>query len=138
MKMPSFFSFLKVILCTLLFFQVSVHADHHAKNSASLFQKGDRVAFVGGGLIERARLNGYLETSLTIAAGAQGSGLKFRNLGWSGDTVYNDARSYFGKPKEGRDRLGRIIDEWKPNVVFLNYGRRSRCPKECRGRMKMP
>ena len=26
------------------------------------------------------------------------------------------------KPQEGRDRLGRIIVEWKPNVVFLNYG----------------
>ena len=101
MKMPSFFSSLKVFLCTLLFFQFSVHADHHAKSSASLFQIGDRVAFVGGGLIERARLNGYLETTLTMVAGAQGSGLKFRNLGWSGDTVYNDARSYFGKPQEG-------------------------------------
>jgi lysophospholipase L1-like esterase len=48
--------------------------------------------------------------------------LKFRNLGWSGDTVFNDARSYFGKPKEGRDRLKKIIGEWKPNVVLLNYG----------------
>ena len=122
MKMPSFSSSLKAILCTLLFCQFSVHADHHAKSAVSLFQKGDRVAFVGGGLIERARLNGYLETTLTMVAGAQGSGLKFRNLGWSGDTVYNDARSYFGKPQEGRDRLGRIIAEWKPNVVFLNYG----------------
>ena len=122
MKMPSFFSSFKVFLCTLLLCQFSVHADHHAKSSASLFQRGDRIAFIGGGLIERARLNGYLETTLTMIAGAQGSGLKFRNLGWSGDTVYNDARSYFGKPQEGRDRLGRIITEWKPNVVFLNYG----------------
>jgi lysophospholipase L1-like esterase len=122
MKMPTFLIFPAVTLYTLVFFQFSLLADHNAKSSASLFKKGDRVAFVGGGLIERARLNGYLETFLTVAAGTQVSGLKFRNLGWSGDTVYNDARSYFGKPQEGRDRLGRIIAEWKPNVVFLNYG----------------
>ncbi|GIS29244.1 MAG: hypothetical protein CM15mP130_2740 [Verrucomicrobiota bacterium] len=33
------------------------------------------------------------------------SSLKFRNPRMGGDTVYNDARSYFGK-LEGRDRLG--------------------------------
>ncbi|MFL2927636.1 MAG: GDSL-type esterase/lipase family protein [Opitutales bacterium] len=77
---------------------------------------------MGGGLIERARLNGYLESALTLGAGPKVSGLKFRNLGWSGDTVFNDARSYFGKPKEGRDRLKKIIAEWKPSVVLLNYG----------------
>jgi lysophospholipase L1-like esterase len=99
-----------------------VYGKHHAKGTFSLFQKEDRVAFVGGGLIERARLNGYLETTLTIATGTEVNGLKFRNLGWSGDTVFNDARSYFGKPKEGRDRMAKIIAEWKPNVVFLNYG----------------
>ena len=99
-----------------------VQADHHGKVSTHLLHTGDRVAFVGGGLIERARLNGYLESALTLGAGPKVSGLKFRNLGWSGDTVFNDARSYFGKPKEGRDRLKKIIDEWKPSVVLLNYG----------------
>ena len=87
-----------------------------------LLQKRDRVVLVGGGLIERARLNGYFESALTLGAGPKVSGLKFRNLGWSGDTVFNDARSYFGKPKEGRDRLKKIIAEWKPTVVLLNYG----------------
>ena len=87
-----------------------------------LLRNGDRVAIVGGGLIERARLNGYLETALTVGAGPKVTGLKFRNLGWSGDTVFNDARSYFGKPQEGRERLRKIIGEWKPTVVLLNYG----------------
>ena len=99
-----------------------VQADHHGKVSTHLLHTGDRVAFVGGGLIERARLNGYLESALTLGAGPKVSGLKFRNLGWSGDTVFNDARSYFGKPKEGRDRLKKIIADWKPSVVLLNYG----------------
>jgi lysophospholipase L1-like esterase len=122
MKMPSILFYLKALFCAFVTFSSSLHADHHAKTSTPLFQKGDRVAFVGGGLIERARLNGYLEATLFKAAGPKVSGLKFRNLGWSGDTVFNDARSYFGKPKEGRDRMAKIIAEWKPNVVFLNYG----------------
>ena len=119
MKSPTFqFSlFLSFVLSSTF-----VQADHHGKVSAPLLHTGDRVAFVGGGLIERARLNGYFESALTLGAGPKVSGLKFRNLGWSGDTVFNDARSYFGKPKEGRDRLKKIIAEWKPSVVLLNYG----------------
>ena len=88
----------------------------------ALLQSNDRVAFVGGGLIERARLNGHLETALQTIAGSTVKNIKFRNLGWSGDTVYNDARSYFGKPIEGRQRLRKVISEWKPNIIFLNYG----------------
>ena len=110
------------LLCGLFFSSVPVRADHHGKSTTPLLKTGDRIALVGGGLIERARLNGYLETALTAGAGPKVTGLKFRNLGWSGDTVFNDARSYFGKPKEGRDRLKKIIAEWKPNVVLLNYG----------------
>ena len=122
MKIPLSLLSLPALFGCLVFSAVSVQADHHAKGSAPLLQTGDRVAFVGGGLIERARLNGYLETALTAGLGPKVSGLKFRNLGWSGDTVFNDARSYFGKPKEGRDRLKKIIAEWKPNAVLLNYG----------------
>ena len=122
MKIPLSLLSLPVLFYSLVLSMLPLQADHHAKGSAPLLQTGDRVAFVGGGLIERARLNGYLETALTAGAGPKVTGLKFRNLGWSGDTVFNDARSYFGKPKEGRDRLKKIIGEWKPNVVLLNYG----------------
>ena len=122
MKMPKSLLSLPTLLCSLVFSTVPLCADHHAKGDAPLLQTGDRVALVGGGLIERARLNGYLETALTAGAGPKVTGLKFRNLGWSGDTVFNDARSYFGKPKEGRDRLKKIIADWKPSVVLLNYG----------------
>ena len=87
-----------------------------------VFRSNDRVALVGAGLFERARLNGHIETSLQLATGKDVSGLQFRNLGWSGDSVFNDARSYFGKPEEGRKRLRANIAEWKPQVVLLNYG----------------
>ena len=122
MTMPTSLPSPLTFLCSFLFAIGLISAASPMKSLFPVLQTGDRVAFVGGGLIERARLNGYFETALTLGAGPKVSGLKFRNLGWSGDTVFNDARSYFGKPKEGRDRLKKIIAEWRPSVVLLNYG----------------
>lgn len=87
-----------------------------------LLQSGDRVAIVGNTLIERARLYGHLESALQLAPGPEVTGLVFRNLGWSADSVFGDSRSYFGPPEEGRERLGRNLAEIKPQVVFLCYG----------------
>lgn len=85
-------------------------------------QSGDRAVFIGNTLVERARLYGHLETSLQLAAGPEVKGLVFRNLGWSGDSVFGDARSYFGPPAEGRERLARNIGEIEPTVAFFWYG----------------
>ncbi len=93
-----------------------------AQDAKPLLQSGDRVVFIGNTLVERARLFGHLETSLQLAAGPEVKGLIFRNLGWSGDSVFGDARSYFGAPAEGRDRLAKNLGEIKPNVVLLWYG----------------
>jgi len=84
------------------------------------FQDNDRVVFLGNTVIERAQEYGHLETALTIASDK--ANLQFRNLGWSGDTVYGDARSYFGPPQEGFDRLTGNFTEFKPNVVMICYG----------------
>lgn len=84
------------------------------------FQNNDRVVLLGNTVIERAQKYGHLETTLTLTAGK--SGLRFRNLGWSGDSVYGHARSYFGPPQEGFDRLKENLTEFKPNVVLVCYG----------------
>lgn len=83
---------------------------------------GDRVALVGNTVIERAQRFGHVETLLNLGAGERSKGVTFRNLGWSGDSVFGDARSYFGAPKEGRDRLQRVIGEAKPTVLLVLYG----------------
>lgn len=83
---------------------------------------GDRVLFVGATFIERAQHTDHLETALHLAAGPEVSGLKFRNLGWSGDSVFADARSYFGPPQEGRDRLQKAVSEFRPTVIIACYG----------------
>ena len=91
-----------------------------AKGDGLTFQNNDRVVLLGNTVIERAQKYGHLETALTLAAGEKN--IRFRNLGWSGDTVYGDARSYFGPPQEGFDRLKADLTRIKPNVVIICYG----------------
>lgn len=88
--------------------------------SAVTFEDNDTVVLLGNTVIERAQKYGHLETALTLSADKKN--LKFRNLGWSGDTVFGHARSYFGPPKEGFARLKADLTELKPNVVIICYG----------------
>ncbi len=84
------------------------------------FRDGDRVVLVGNTFIERAQSYGHLETWLTTALADRK--LSFRNLGWSGDTVYGHARSYFGPPQEGFDRLTKHLEELEPTMIISAYG----------------
>ncbi|MBJ06238.1 MAG: hypothetical protein CMO40_03845 [Verrucomicrobiaceae bacterium] len=86
------------------------------------FQSNDRVVLVGNTVIERAQRFGHLETLLNLSAGVEAKGVTFRNVGWSGDSVFGDARSYFGAPQEGRDRLQRVVKELRPTVLMVCYG----------------
>lgn len=82
--------------------------------------EGDRVAFVGDALVERDLHHNYLEAFLTERFA--GRRIFFRNLGWSGDTVFGHAHAGFGGPEDGfRARL-RHLEHFKPTVVFLAYG----------------
>ena len=81
---------------------------------------GDRVALIGGGFIEREGSYGYFETAMTAQWPKRN--VSFRNLGWSGDTVFGRARSYFGPPVEGFERLRNHLEMVKPTVVFAAYG----------------
>lgn len=102
----------KIILLVAL---VSIH-----RVEAVEFNDNDTVVFLGNTVIERSQNYGHWETALTLATGKQN--LRFRNLAWSGDTVFGDARSYFGPPAEGFARLKADLTELKPNVVIVCYG----------------
>ena len=91
---------MKRLLTGLLFFSTSLFA----QETTPLLKSGDRIVLIGNTLLERARLYGQIETDLQIAAGPSVTGITLRNLAWSGDTVFGDARSYFGTPEEGRER----------------------------------
>lgn len=84
------------------------------------FRDGDRIVFIGNTFIERAQSYGHLETWLTTALADRK--LTFRNLGWSGDTVFGHARSYFGPPQEGFERLTKHLAEIEPTLIISAYG----------------
>ncbi len=83
-------------------------------------KNGDRVVFLGGTFIEREQSYGYIETALTSRFADRD--ITFRNLGWSGDTVWGEARSRFGPPAEGFAHLKQHVEALKPTVLFVNYG----------------
>ncbi len=80
----------------------------------------DRVVFVGNALVEREQAQGYLETEL--ARRRPGQVIVFRNLGWSGDTVFGEARAAFDPPPVGYKRLVEQVTAARPTVLFLGFG----------------
>jgi len=81
---------------------------------------GDRVVWLGGALIERAQKYGYWETVLTAAH--PDKKVIFRNLAWSGDTVWAESRGMFDSPAVGYRRLLEHVGRIKPTVLILGYG----------------
>jgi lysophospholipase L1-like esterase len=81
---------------------------------------GNRVVFLGDTLVEREQLYGWWELALTTRF--PGKKVSFRNLGWSGDTVFGDARAGFGTAADGFRHLKEHTLSLKPTVIFIGYG----------------
>ena len=105
---------MKNCLCIIVFFLLS--SSLMAGNS--LLKDGDTVVLLGGTLVERDAHESFIETAITLANAEKN--IKFRNLGWSGDTVKGESRGYFS-PKGYKD-LHSKVQEAKPSVIILNYG----------------
>jgi len=84
------------------------------------FKDGDRVVMLGNTLIEREQRTGYWETLLTVRHPLKN--ITFRNLGWSGDTVWGDARARFGGRADGFKHLKTHVLDLKPTVIIVGYG----------------
>ncbi len=84
------------------------------------FKEGDRLVLLGSTVLEREQRYATLEPALALALGEKK--ITVRNLAWSGDTVFGHARSYFGPPKEGLERLEKHLELLKPTVILLCYG----------------
>jgi lysophospholipase L1-like esterase len=106
------------IRCFLFLFLAS--AVFGQQGEAFEFRDGDTVVLLGNTFVEREMRDGFIETCLTL--GSEAKNVRFRNLGWSGDTVECVARSYFGPPQEGFDRLKANLAEFKPTAVIVSYG----------------
>jgi lysophospholipase L1-like esterase len=81
---------------------------------------GDRVVLIGSTLVEREQNYGYWEIALTRRF-PQAS-VTFRNLGWSGDTVWGHARAGFGSQADGFRHLKEHVLALKPTVLIVGYG----------------
>jgi lysophospholipase L1-like esterase len=84
------------------------------------FRDGDRVVLIGSTLIERAQKYGYWELALTLKN--KDKNVTFRNLGWSGDTVFGESRNSFDPSPKGFQRLVSLTKELKPTVIVICYG----------------
>lgn len=112
-----------LLLCVLF---VSVPA--FAEDKPFPWKDGDKVALIGGTVIEREQNFGHWETALTRNIPAKN--VTFRNLGWSGDTVWAESRGIF-EPSDSRTPLGNnagyirlieLVKEQKPSVLIFGYG----------------
>ncbi|NQZ59251.1 MAG: hypothetical protein HRT88_17495 [Lentisphaeraceae bacterium] len=90
------------------------------ENPISLdLKNGDTIALVGGTFIERESEHSFRETYLTLTN--VDKDLKFRNFGWSGDTVKGESRGYFNI-KDGYGLLIKKIAVVQPRLSILAYG----------------
>ncbi len=88
---------------------------------------GDRVVFLGSTLIEREQRYGWWELALTTRF--PGKAITFRNLGWSGDTVFGESHVGFAFTRTGSANVAggfkHLIEHTlylKPTVLIIGYG----------------
>ena len=80
---------------------------------------GDRVVFLGNSLFENDIQYGYLELALTTRWPHRD--VTYRNIGWTGDTVFGEARSNISSPS-AYDLLIEQLTKTQPTIVFIAYG----------------
>ena len=83
-------------------------------------ENGDRLVLLGNALIENEQQFGFLEYRLTNYWPEKH--LTFRNIGWSGDTVFGEARSYYTNPPGPYDLLISQIKAAEPDWLIIGYG----------------
>jgi lysophospholipase L1-like esterase len=100
-----------------------------SKRAAGEFKldDGDRVVFLGSTLIEREQRYGWWELALTTRFA--GKKITFRNLGWSGDTVFGESHVGFAYTRTGSANVPggfqHLVEHTlhlKPTVLMIGYG----------------
>jgi lysophospholipase L1-like esterase len=88
---------------------------------------GDRVVLLGSTLIEREQRSGWWELALTTRFA--GKKITFRDLGWSGDTVFGESHVGFAYTRTGSANVAggfkHLIEHTlhlKPTVLIIGYG----------------
>lgn len=105
-----------ILILSLLFSTAAVKAQPRP----AIDDCDHRVVLIGSGLVEQERLTGYLEARL-VRHGLDHA-ITCRNLGWSGDSVWGDARPSGFQNPAGVNRLVKDAAELKPTVIVVGYG----------------
>lgn len=108
------------LVCVALLFLCGAPCASAAEPEKFELKDGDRVVFLGNTLIEREQKYGYWELMLTMAWPERN--VTFRNLGWSGDTVWGESRAGFGSQADGFKKLVEEVNAARPTVIFVGYG----------------
>lgn len=121
-KVSVIFDLILVILVLPIGFSVAQTIPENAERNPAAFElkDNDRVVFLGNSLFENEYQYGYLELMLTTRW--PGRNVTFRNLGWTGDNVWGEARSTFTNPPTPYQHLMQQITKAQPTVVFVAYG----------------
>jgi lysophospholipase L1-like esterase len=98
-----------------------------ARAEAFELKDGDRVVWLGSTLIEREQRYGWWELALTTRFPDRK--VTFRNLGWSGDTVFGDSHTGYAYTRTGNANVAggfkHLIEHTlslKPTVLIIGYG----------------
>ncbi len=88
---------------------------------------GDRVVFVGDGLLEQEQYFGWVEVMMSTANPDRE--VTFRNLGWSADTPRGSSRSGLSLLQAGNEPAGegfkqlvKQLELTQPTVILFGYG----------------
>lgn len=87
-------------------------------------RRGETIAWIGGTEIADLDRYGLLEAGIQLAW--PDLGLRWRNLAWQGDTVYQQARPLYFYTKAGDPQPGSIPDHrerTEPGIVFIAFGK---------------
>lgn len=86
--------------------------------------QGETISIMGGAMVFEMQKFGFLEAVMQQAH--PDKQLKFRNLGWAGDTVYNQQRPMYFYTEKGDTREGSIPDQRQkiePGTFILCFGK---------------
>ncbi len=112
------------IAAVLMFLWLApMHVSHAQRASSEAdfeLENGDRVVLLGNTFIEAAQDHGYVELALTTRWPDRS--VTFRNVGWSGDTVFGDARVHYTNPPGPYERLINEVSAPGPTVLIVGYG----------------
>ncbi|HEV3026068.1 MAG TPA: hypothetical protein VG457_00765, partial [Planctomycetota bacterium] len=109
-----------VFLGALVAIVLPSSAQEPAKPDSGFSEGTKTVVLLGNGLIEESQTSGYIETRLVRRF--PDHRIDFRNLGWTGDTVWARARTNGYQNPSGLDRLKKQTAELKPDLIMVGYG----------------